>query len=45
MGLSHGNARNARPSMDEKEQLLIFLILCLFIGAVAMGYVAGSYNG
>jgi hypothetical protein len=31
--------------MDEKEQLLTFLILCLFIGALAMGYTAGSYNG
>jgi hypothetical protein len=31
--------------MDEKQQLLTFLILCLFIGALAMGYTVGSYNG
>ena len=45
MALSHGNAVNVRPSMDEKEQLLIFLVLCLFMGALAMGFMAGYHNG
>jgi hypothetical protein len=40
MELSHGNVQNAQLSMDEKEQLLIFLILCLFIGGIALGYMA-----
>jgi len=40
MELSHGNVQNAQQSMDEKEQLLIFLILCLFIGGIALGYMA-----
>jgi hypothetical protein len=35
-----GNVLNARPSMDSKENLLIFFILVLFIGGVAMGYMA-----
>lgn len=39
-----GHARNARQSMD-KETLLMILTLALLIGAVAMGYMAGSYNG
>jgi len=26
--------------MDDKEKLLIFLVLILFIGGVAMGYMA-----
>jgi hypothetical protein len=38
--LEHGNAESARQSMDEKEQLLVFLVLCLFIGGVALGYMA-----
>jgi hypothetical protein len=38
--LAHGSAESARQSMDEKEQLLVFLILLLFIGGVAMGYMA-----
>jgi hypothetical protein len=38
--LAHGSAESARQSMDEKEQLLIFLVLCLFIGGVALGYMA-----
>jgi hypothetical protein len=40
MALSHGNVLNARQSMDDSEKLLIFLVLCLFIGGVAMGYMA-----
>jgi hypothetical protein len=40
MALSLGNVLNVRPSMDDKENLLIFLILVLFIGGVAMGYMA-----
>jgi hypothetical protein len=40
MALSLGNVLNARQSMDSKEQLLIFLVLCLFIGGVALGYMA-----
>jgi hypothetical protein len=40
MVLSLGNALNVRPSMDDSEKLLIFLVLCLFIGGVAMGYMA-----
>jgi len=31
--------------MDDKEQLLIALVLFMFIAAVAMGFMAGSYNG
>jgi hypothetical protein len=31
--------------MDSKEQLLITLVLVLFIGGVAMGYMAGMSNG
>jgi hypothetical protein len=40
MALSHGNAVSARLSMDDSEKLLIFLVLCIFIGGVAMGYMA-----
>jgi len=40
MELSHGNVQNAQQLMDEKEQLLIFLILFLFIGGIALGYMA-----
>jgi hypothetical protein len=40
MALSLGNVLNARQSMDDSEKLLIFLVLCLFIGGVAMGYMA-----
>jgi hypothetical protein len=29
-------------SMDDKEKLLIFLVLFLFIGGVAMGYMANG---
>ena len=36
----HGNAESARQLMDDKEKLLIFLVLFLFIGGVAMGYMA-----
>ena len=38
--LVHGNAENARQSMD-KETLLMVLTLALFIGGIAMGYMAG----
>ena len=38
--LAHGSAINARQSMD-KETLLMVLTLALFIGGVAMGYMAG----
>ena len=38
--LAHGNAESARQSMD-KETLLLILTLALFIGGVAMGYMAG----
>jgi hypothetical protein len=31
--------------MDSKEQLLIFLVLFLFIGGVAMGYMTGINHG
>jgi hypothetical protein len=31
--------------MDDKEQILIFLVLFLFIGGVAMGYMTGLNNG
>jgi hypothetical protein len=31
--------------MDSKEQLLIFLVLFLFIGGVAMGYMTGLNHG
>jgi hypothetical protein len=31
--------------MDDKEKLLIFLVLFLFIGGVAMGYYTGLNNG
>ena len=31
--------------MDSKEQLLTFLVLALFIGGVAMGYMTGLSNG
>jgi hypothetical protein len=27
-------------SMDDQEKLLVFLVLLLFIGGVAMGYMA-----
>jgi len=40
MALLLGNVLNVRPSMDDKEKLLIFLVLLLFIGGVAMGYMA-----
>ena len=40
MELSLGNVLNARPSMDEKEQLLTILILALFIGGVVLGFMA-----
>jgi hypothetical protein len=40
MALLLGNVLNVRPSMDDKEKLLIFLVLFLFIGGVAMGYMA-----
>jgi hypothetical protein len=45
MAQCHGNARNAAQSMDSKEQLLIFLVLFLFIGGVAMGYMTGLNHG
>lgn len=35
-----GNVENAGQSMD-KETLLMILALTLFIGGVAMGYMAG----
>ena len=38
--LAHGNAESARQSMD-KERLLLILTLALFIGGIAMGYMAG----
>jgi hypothetical protein len=41
MELSHGNVQNAQQSMDSKENLLIALILCLFIGGIAMGFMTG----
>jgi hypothetical protein len=41
MALLHGNALNVRQLMDSKENLLIALILFLFIGGVAMGYMTG----
>jgi len=41
MELSHGNVQNAQQLMDSKENLLIALILFLFIGGVAMGYMSG----
>jgi hypothetical protein len=37
MVLLLGNVRNVMQSMDEREQLLTILILCLFIGGVVMG--------
>ncbi len=40
MALSHGNAVSVRLSMDDSEKLLVFLVLLLFIGGVAMGYMA-----
>jgi hypothetical protein len=41
MALSHGNVLNVRQSMDSKENLLIALILFLFIGGIAMGFMTG----
>ena len=41
--LAHGNAESAKQSMD-KETLLMLLTLALFIGGVAMGYMAGLPN-
>jgi hypothetical protein len=38
--LAHGSAESAKQSMD-KETLLMLLTLALFIGGVAMGYMAG----
>lgn len=38
--LAHGNVESARQSMD-KETLLLILTLALFIGGIAMGYIAG----
>jgi hypothetical protein len=38
--LALGLAINVRQSMD-KEMLLMYLTLALFIGGVAMGYMAG----
>jgi len=38
--LELGHVTNARQSMD-KEALLMYLTLALFIGGVAMGYMAG----
>jgi hypothetical protein len=35
-----GSAESVRQSMDSKEQLLVFLVLFLFIGGVALGYMA-----
>ena len=37
-----GNVESVRQSMD-KEDLLTFLILFLFIGGIAMGYIAGAH--
>ena len=37
-----GNVESVRQSMD-KEDLLTFLILFLFIGGNAMGYIAGAH--
>jgi hypothetical protein len=45
MALSHGNVPSVRQSMDSKENLLIALILFLFIGGVAMGYMTGLQHG
>jgi hypothetical protein len=41
MELSHGNVQSAQQLMDSKENLLIALILFLFIGGVAMGFMTG----
>jgi hypothetical protein len=38
--LALGHAINAVPSMD-KEMLILYLTLALFIGGVTMGYMAG----
>jgi hypothetical protein len=38
--LALGLAINVRLSMD-KEMLLMYLTLALFIGGIAMGYMAG----
>lgn len=35
-----GSVESARQSMDDQEKLLVFLVLLLFIGGVAMGYMA-----
>jgi len=39
-----GLARNAMRSMD-KETLILYLTLTLFIGGVTMGYMAGMNHG
>jgi hypothetical protein len=41
MALLRGNVLNVRQLMDSKENLLLALILFLFIGGVAMGYMTG----
>jgi hypothetical protein len=42
--LALGHVTNAGQSMD-KETLLMILTLALFIGGIAMGYMAGLGNG
>jgi hypothetical protein len=37
---AHGSAESVTQSMDDKEKLLVFLVLCLFIGGVVLGYMA-----
>jgi hypothetical protein len=39
-----GHARSARQLMD-KETLVLYLTLALFIGGVTMGYMAGMNHG
>ena len=42
MAQSRGNVCSVVQSMDDKEKLLIFLVMFLFIGGVAMGYMANG---
>jgi hypothetical protein len=44
MALSHGNALNARQSMDKQDLIHYLWVIALCLAAWA-GYVAGSFNG